>query len=298
MIKLSLQQVRTSLNREKCSFEIISELHEIKRIYKNIDNPKLLEYIPIKIVSCFEAFFRWVYKDLMDNPQNRKRFKDIKSLKNINFDFDVLAAFQDNEISLGDYLSYLIPCSKLEDINDTISILLNIDFIKEIKKNDSSASLLNSINEIFRLRHAFCHEIPLVDKLDVNKMNQYIDDACKFLESSDNIVREIENPNSPITTLEMIRDSDEKFKILEKKLDDLIQKIRTLDIEGYFISNDLDFIDKWKEYRELRAKSEAKNYEGGTIYSVVYLGSLQSTTSAFIKELKNDYKYFLRREKL
>ena len=298
MAKLSLQQVRTSLHREKRSFEIISELYEIKRIYENIDNPKLLEFIPIKIVSCFEAFFKCIYKDLMDNPQNRKRFKDIKSLKNLNFDFDVLGVFQDNEISLGDYLSYLIPCSKLEDINETISTLLNVDFIEEIKKNDSSSNLLKSINEIFELRHALCHEIPLMDKLDVNKMNQYINDACKFLESSDNIVMEVENPNSPITTLEMIRDSEEKFKIIEKELDDLIHQIRTLDIEGYFTSNDLDFVDKWKEYRELRAKSEAKNYEGGSIYPVVYLGSLKSTTSAFIKELKNEYKYFLRREKL
>ncbi len=298
MAKLSLQQVRTSLHREKRSFEIISELYEIKRIYENIDNPKLLEFIPIKIVSCFEAFFRCIYKDLMDNPQNRKRFKDIKSLKNLNFDFDVLGAFQDNEISLGDYLSYLIPCSKLEDINETISTLLNVDFIEEIKKNDSSSNLLKSINEIFELRHALCHEIPLMDKLDVNKMNQYINDACKFLESSDNIVMEVENPNSPITTLEMIRDSEEKFKIIEKELDDLIHQIRTFDIEGYFTSNDLDFVDKWKEYRELRAKSEAKKCEGGSIYPVVYLGSLKSTTSAFIKELKNDYKYFLRREKL
>ena len=263
MAKLSLQQVRTSLHREKRSFEIISELYEIKRIYENIDNPKLLEFIPIKIVSCFEAFFRCIYKDLMDNPQNRKRFKDIKSLKNLNFDFDVLGAFQDNEISLGDYLSYLIPCSKLEDINDTISTLLNVDFIEEIKKNDSSSNLLKSINEIFELRHALCHEIPLMDKLDVNKMNQYINDACKFLESSDNIVMEVENPNSPITTLEMIIDSEEKFKIIEKELDDLIHQIRTFDIDGYFTSNDLDFVDKWKEYRELRAKSEAKKCEGG-----------------------------------
>ena len=79
----------------------------------------------------------------------------------------------------------------------------------------------------------------------------------------------------------------------ERELEELVKKIRKLDLEGFFASNGLDYIDDWKKYREAKSKSEAKLCEDGSIYTLIYSVSLESTTREFIKELKNEYKYHL-----
>ena len=61
------------------------------------------------------------------------------------------------------------------------------------------------------------------------------------------------------------------------------------------MSEDLDYIEDWKKYREKRALLESKMCKGGSIYSIVYTYSLIDTTRTFIKELKIKYKQFLRK---
>ncbi len=294
--QLSLTQIQDTLQRSKNYLEVKLELENLNNLCEKIENNKLLEFIPIKIIACFEAFFRGIYKEIIDTPKYRKRLKEVISLKNINFDFDILGAFQDNEISLGDYISHIIPCSKLEDINSNISNLLNIKFIDEIKnKNNISSELLDSINNTFNLRHILCHEVPLLEDFNINKATQYIKDACLFIEYSNEIIENILYPNSSITTLDMIEESKKNLDILEKELDELILEIRNKNIEGHLNSNKLGFVNKWKEYREERAKSEAEYCKDGSIYPVIYINSLENTTINFIKELKNEYKYLLRK---
>ena len=300
-MKLSLLDIKETLSRSKFSNEIEIELYGLYEVCGNINDAKLFEYIPIKIVACFEAFFRSVYREIIDDSRFRGRLGNVKQLKNTKFNFEILGAFQDNEISLADYLSIIIPCSSLDDINSTISSLLDIDFMSKIKnKTTKYVDLISSIENIFNLRHIFCHEVPDNEKsnirLELNKVEQYIKDSCDFIKYSDEIVREILYPNYPtttITTMEMIKYAQDNLVNLESELEELVKKIRKLDLEGFFVSNELDYIDDWKKYREAKAKSEAKLCEDGSIYPLIYSVSLESTTREFIKELKNEYKYHL-----
>lgn len=295
---ISKDKIKETLSRSKFSNEIEIELYGLYEVCENISDSKLFEYIPIKIVACFEAFFRCVYTEIMDDPRFRGRLGNVKQLKNTKFNFEILGAFQDNEISLADYLSIIIPCSSLDDINSTISSLLDIDFMSKIKnKTTKYVDLISSIEEIFNLRHIFCHEVPDNEKsnirLELNKVEQYIKDSCDFIKYSDEIVREILYPNYPTTTMGMIKYAQDNLVNLESELEELVKKIRKLDLEGFFASNGLDYIDDWKKYREAKAKSEAKLCEDGSIYTLIYSVSLESTTREFIKELKNEYKYHL-----
>lgn len=295
MNKMSLSDIKQYLGRDKHYIDVLYELRVFVSLYKETDEPQKFEYIPVKIVASFQEFFRGIYKEIMDDPKYRERIKEVKALKKVDYDFDVLGAFQDNEITLGDYLSYFIPCSNVETIDDTISKLLDIDFLSKIKEKSSNPSgLLQSINDIFRLRHMYCHEISTSDSLDYNRIMVYINDACDFLALADDIILEAQFPNSPNTMMEMIKEADEEFKRLDLELNSLINQIRALKVDGDLFSNSLDYIEEWKQYRLSKAKSEASVTKGGSIYALLYTYSLINTTKALLKELKAGYKYSLR----
>ena len=292
---MSLSDIKQYLGRDKHYIDVLYELRGFVSLYKETDEPKKLEYIPVKIVASFQEFFRGIYQEIIDDPKFRERIKEVKALKKVDYDFDVLGAFQDNEITLGDYLSYLIPCSNVNTIDETLSKLLDIEFLGRIKEKCSNPSrLLQSINDIFRLRHMYCHEISSSDSLDYDRIMVYINDACDFLALADDIILEAQFPDSPNTTMEMIKEADEEFKKVDRELNSLIIRIKALKTDGDLFSNSLDYIAEWKQYRLSKAKSEASVTKGGSVYSIIYTYSLINTTRALIKELKAEYKYSLR----
>ena len=296
--QLQLLQVQDALNRHKDCYGILGSLCELKELCKKEYDSKLLEIVPIKIVACFEDYFRIKYSEIIDNAKCRGRLKDVKIFKNLQFDFDVLGAFQDNAITLGEYLSYLIPCSKIDDITDTLNILLEIDFFKKLKEQTENApKLLNSINETFRLRHIFCHEIPKTEELNSEKVSVLLNDAHDFLSIAENIITDVLYPNVPLTTLDMRIEPEKMFVEAEKELESLIEKIKSKDKEqeGDLANAQFNYFENWKQYRDARAKSECSNVEGGSIYPVVYAQCLTTITKAFIKELNEEYKYLLRK---
>lgn len=291
----SLLEIKKYLGRDKHFYDVLYELRGLVDIYKETDELQKFEYVPVKIVACFQEFFRGKYKEIMDDPKFRGRIRNVKALKNIGYDFDILGAFQDNEITLGDYLSYLIPCSRVETIDDTISQLLNIDFLNKIKEKTSNPSeLLQSIDDIFDLRHMYCHEISAADDLDYDRVKAYVNEAYNFLLLANDVIIEVQFPDSAKTTVEMINETTEEFERADEDLKSLIERIRALQMEGNLCSNSLGYIESWKLYRESKAKSEASLTEGGSIYPVVYTQSMINTTNALMKELKAEYKYALK----
>ena len=51
-------------------------------------SPLVLEYIPIKIVACFEEYFRQLYAEIIDLPQFRDNLKN--TLKRTKLNIDVI----------------------------------------------------------------------------------------------------------------------------------------------------------------------------------------------------------------
>jgi hypothetical protein len=284
--RIKLQELLETKKRSKY-FELVSnELEHMEQYLHEAKNSLLLEYVPIKIVSCFESYFRGIYKEIIDNPTYRTRLKEIRTLKDVSYDFDVLGAFEDNVITLGDYLSHLIPCSKLEDINATLSDLLNIHFLERIKDElPCHSKLLQSIIEIFELRHIYCHEAPKVNRIDYEKSMTSIHDACDFLTISDKIVHTILYPDLPVTSADMVDYAEKSFKQTEHLLNELIEEIKSHDIEDL----DLEFLEDWKKYRIAKAKSDSSFVQDGSMYLVFYYQSLERTTHFFMKQLMDEF---------
>ena len=292
--QLQLSELTESLERGKTNFQAQIELYDLRELCYTMDNPQLLEYFPVKIVACFEQLFRDEYQEILVNPKVKKNLKNIDLFKDTKFNFDVIGAFEENTISLSDYLSLLIPCSKLADIDNAISKLIGINFLSEFRKKDNGEAILESVSEIFRLRHIYCHEVPLKKNIDIDSARKLISHAIEFIDDSDDIIRNTLYSDH-LSGIEEIKIAQKEFEKADKELEELIDTLRLKQDKGPFHYNDFSYIDKWKEYREERALCDSSINNKESYLPLHYYRNMERTTKSLIKELKEDYKYELKR---
>lgn len=291
--QLQLSELTESLERGKTNFRAKIELYDLQELCYKMDNPQLIEYVPVKIVACFEQLFRDEYKEILDNPKVKKNLKNIDLFKDTKFNFDVIGAFEENTISLSDYLSLLIPCSKLADIDNAISKLLGLKFLDEFDKKEDGKAILESVSEIFRLRHIYCHEVPLKQVLDVDRARKLISHAIEFIDNSDDIIRNALYSDH-IDSIEEIKIAQKEYEQADKELEELIDVLIIKQKKGPFHYNDFSYIEKWKEYRAERAFCDTSINNKESYLPLHYYRNMERTTKSLIKELKEDYKYELR----
>ena len=274
--QLQLSELTESLERGKTNFQAQIELYDLRELCYTMDNPQLLEYVPVKIVACFEQLFRDEYQEILVNPKVKKNLKNIDLFK------------------LSDYLSLLIPCSKLADIDNAISKLIGINFLSEFRKKDNGEAILESVSEIFRLRHIYCHEVPLKKNIDIDSARKLISHAIEFIDDSDDIIRNTLYSDH-LSGIEEIKIAQKEFEKADKELEELIDTLRLKQDKGPFHYNDFSYIDKWKEYREERALCDSSINNKESYLPLHYYRNMERTTKSLIKELKEDYKYELKR---
>jgi hypothetical protein len=292
--QLQLSELTESLERGKNYFQVPRELYDLQELCYKMDNPQLLEYVPVKIVACFEQFFRAEYQEILVNPKVKKNLKNIDLFKDTKYDFDVIGAFEENDITLSDYLSLLIPCSKLADIDNAISKLLGINFLSEFGKKENGKAILGSVSEIFRLRHIYCHEVPLKKSIDVDSARKFISHAIEFIDDSDDIIRNALYSDH-ISGIEEIEIAQKEYEKADKELEELIETLKLKQYKGPFHYNDFSYIDKWKEYRKERAFCDTSINNKESYLPLHYYRNMERTTKSLIKELKEDYKFELRK---
>lgn len=262
--------------------------------------PLVLEYIPIKIVACFEEYFRQLYAEIIDLPQFRENLKETLKKAKYNLDVDFLSDMKEDCVSMGDYLSYHFPCNKLDDIIGTISSLLTKDYMELLKERliyqcEDIGQVFDDVNKIFSYREICCHEHFSVEKLSVSDIMDYVKSANSFINATNIIVKQIEMGLGPNEESDLNEYTNKHFKQVDKELEMLVNKLMSL------VNDDglehFGYIDTWKTYRELRAQCESKVFEESELYDFCKCSSMEEITKELIRTLKNKYKYMLKSEK-
>lgn len=300
-----IDDIKESLERSRGTTYELFSLTNLANLYKDVQNSTLLEYVPIKIVSLFEEHFRQLYAEIIDVPKYRCNLKKVKFLKDLRMDFDVIDAFQSNEVTLGDYLSYYFSCNSVYQVMEQFGQLLNIDVKGKLMKkivdielksseseNDArkaASFYIESIDLIFKARHILCHEGAFMNKLENSMVMQMIDDAILFAQFMDNIVSDILYPGFDYTQASMNNDAYGKF---EKAENNLIQLIEYIKDNKKDLEPDFSYLESWKEFRKCKAESDAKTCEGGSMYPCIYYSSLEETTKQLIAQVKSSFRLY------
>lgn len=271
---------------------------------------ELIKYIPIATVACFEAFFRSVYKELIDSG---KPFRDnvtkLDKAKIEKFDFNIVDAIQTKTFTIGEFISHQLTCNSFADISHNLTALTGSDFPKQIKmfKNKrensnkfikNSDQIIGDIERIFELRHIFCHEFATNLKVDKDKIWSYFTSAKVFLEHTNDFIWNKLYPDAPKTEAEMPAHATKEFEATESKLSELIETIKKA-CKKDFPLNSRGFnttIAEWKKYRETKANFDASPYKSwqGVMHYLIYIGSKRITTEEKIESLKKEYESYLK----
>lgn len=283
--------------------------------YNGDYNQELLKYIPIATVACFEAFFRSVYKELIDfgNPFSENAIKFNQS-KNVKFDFEIINAIQSKTVTVGEFISHILPCNNFADINTNLSTIANIDFTEQIKKfkglNDNSneisnkfiensEQILKDIKKTFELRHIFCHEFATNLIIDKDEILRCFNNSKIFIKQTNNFIWNLLYPNAPETQTGMNIQASDEFEYYENELLELIITIKKAKTENLDFDINVVLFDKtielWKVYRKSVAELNSSIVEGGSMYPLLYASSLTNTTKEKIESLKTEYDIDLKK---
>lgn len=116
---------------------------------------ELLKYIPIATVACYEAFFRSTVKEIVDfGKPYSNHVANYNQSKNVKLDFEVISAIQTKTLTVGDFVSHILPYNNLSDVVSNISVLIDRDFMEELKTFTSPGLLDDDHKEREHFRSA------------------------------------------------------------------------------------------------------------------------------------------------
>ncbi|WP_317897763.1 hypothetical protein [Aurantibacillus circumpalustris] len=300
-----------------------NRLNEIENAFnKNLNyngdlDSELIKYIPIATIACFEAFFRSVYQELVDfgTPYKENAIK-FNQAKNVKFDFEIINAIQDKTVTVGEFISHILPCNNFEDINTNLSTISGQDFLKSIK-DFSTQTVLDSVNEdsniffrnydqvikdikrTFELRHIFCHEFATNIKVEKDEILKCFNSSKLFLNQTNEFIWHLLYPNSPVTQTDLNLQASETFQKIESEFEELLIVIKQTSKNEDFQTFNPELFDEtiseWKKYRKVKGNSDSSAYKEGSLHSLIYLGSLTTTTKEKIESLKTEFNITLRK---
>jgi hypothetical protein len=195
-----LQKKGRLLRRAEPEEQFSRRLHPVVAGFRFIKNLKtsaplraeLLKYGPIGYVACLEGYFRLVIKQLIDSgspyAENAIGFEEIR------FGISTVVAITSRKITLGEYIAHLVTLNNLSDINRCFSIVLGRDFLTELKSLniserpdgkaltiiDLSPTVLADVEELFRLRNIYAHELATSEPVKPRKIEACIGAAAMF----------------------------------------------------------------------------------------------------------------------
>ena len=177
-------------------------LIELKKADNKLKN-ELLRYIPISTIACFEGYFRYAVKEIIDfGEQYHENIKKLGQTVNVKLDFEILASINTKTFTIGEFIAHVIPCNNLDGVNSILSNLLDISFIDEIKKfkgkksmfsfssdqalkfQNKSDEIINSIERMFDLRHILCHEFASTLIIDEDIITNDFENFSLFINHS------------------------------------------------------------------------------------------------------------------
>lgn len=283
--------------------ELFSRLSSLETAFekRDVTNEELLKYFPVALVACMEGYFRLAIKQFIDEGQP---FLNNASelISNIKFDFDVVKALNEKQITVGEFISHHISLNNLAQIQSNISKIIKREFLTELRNICSRweyevlgkekvlilqdpDQVYKSVSRTFELRHIICHELASGFTFDFAEIEECFLGTVLFLKATDELFNEILHPDSPLTQSAMNMKAGETLRDASSELESLNQGVCGR-LEEQRVIEFMEVDSAWRTYMKLHADFEADVYRGGSIRPTIYAGVATTTTHSRINEVK------------
>ena len=305
--------------------DLIAEIEEIRRRQHPLSHPvaipfrmimiarafrsspaldsEFLRYVPIATIACVEGFFRSAVKELIDaGGQFAKNARHLSQIRDLRADFDILDAVHGRRISIGELFAHLASFNRLSQIEAIMSTIIGSSFLEllksvhdrwdvEVKGKPQKPIItepevvLKHMDEMFRLRHIYAHEVIARDELDRATVGEALESSVSFLNAAAEVVGELLHPNAPLTQADMNQQSARDLAVLDGKIEAVLEELSSLVEDD---RRELLYAGQaaWLEFRRRQAEYAASIYRGGTIYPVIYGGAERSLGEERLESLK------------
>lgn len=231
-------------------------------------------------------------------------------MREIKFDFKIAQAIEGKKVTVGDFLSHLLPMKSFEDVNSTIGTLTGQAFLQEIKPyffayedndgndvipktgeltdemNAKAGEIYNQVKETFKLRNIFCHEAAEPEIVDISAIYKGYISTKKFLEITNEYIWELIEPNRPKSNYEWSLKLGAELEKSEKELKELVEKITIPPNE--LTAEFLEIQEAWENYIQKRMDYVAKEWGGGSGTGIAMCGEKTYLTESRIEELQKE----------
>lgn len=248
-----------------------------------------------------ESLFREVVKQLIDFGYPYSKNAEIFNKSEIKFDFKIVTQIQGKTISVGDFISHLLPLSNLEDINYTMTNLIGEDFLSSLKSVVDSwhddetqtyepiiknaSAVYQDVKKTFELRHIYCHEFTGIDIVEPEIIKRCFYNTKLFLEATSCLIRHLIAPTAPKTQAAMNKLAFDEFNQAEAEMNKIYEQV--LNILSIGRKGQLEEAqNQWVEFREKQVDFLANNFQGVSIFPLIYYSEMNSLTNQRINELK------------
>lgn len=295
--------------------ELSKKFKQIKDALNNIPNneaissSELRKYIPVALISTMESFFRSSVKKIIEKDEIY--FNNSKSLfenNNIKINFDILNHIYKKNFTIGEFISHQLSFSRYDQIDNCFSKIINIEFIKTLKKykttnifpgkqNNSAlyieknVSITADIIELYKIRNIICHEMSLDINLSKENIERLFDSAFIFTNQVHNYVYDLLYPE--INDKIEAKKHKELFQKAEQDLNLLIERIKKNNYTYFGVKANLNtFIEShtyWENYRNSYVTSIMYGIEGNSLYESMYYEEMYDITIDRIEDLKIDF---------
>ncbi|OIO27457.1 MAG: hypothetical protein AUJ60_09055 [Nitrospirae bacterium CG1_02_44_142] len=164
-------------------------IKSLKRAIKFRD--EWLKYGAIGYIACVEGYFKMLFADLINLglpfSENIKKFTDI------SFKIDSVVAIYSKQVNLGEFISHLLSIHSVSDINHHMSVIIDRDFLDFLYSEPTDVEfnpkpvkevfpeIIPDLEDLFKLRHVFCHELAIKGKVPVRRIEKGMTAAALFM---------------------------------------------------------------------------------------------------------------------
>jgi hypothetical protein len=259
-----------------------------------------IRYFPVALVACIEGYCRMAIKELIDagEPYLANAEKLLSSSKS---DFSVLRAVYGKKITVGEFVAHSVRLSSLEHLETAFSSLIGTGFLQALRaatdrwahevEGKPTAPILPKPDEVFasvartfELRHIICHEIASAYAIESEEVARCFMDCEAFLRAANEFITETLYPGVPLTQTEMNAAAWQSLEERRELLRDSVAKLRSrLDTAECTVFDDAQ--EKWQAYCDAWATFVAEEFDGGSIWPVIYAGAAEALVRQRIEEV-------------
>lgn len=287
--------------------ELPMRLFALEQAFKNHDEAEeeLTRYFPVALVACIEGYFRLAIKELVDfgEPYLSNSERPASSMK---LDFAVLRAIHGKAVTVGELVGHIVPLSRLEHIESSMSGLLGTSFLTKIRtvtdrwKHEVRGQpiepilrdpdkVFSGVAKAFEMRHIICHELATAHEIEYPQVAQCFESCVAFLRAADELLSETLHPNAPLTQTAMNVAAGESLAAARQDLHDALAQLRSR-LSG----DDLPAFDEtqaaWEQFCMTWSEFDAMQVKGGTMWPALRA----SAEEAVVRKRTEDLRAYRR----